>query len=128
MNQYHTCVEGYAKAVAPSFERSSTLVDSYQPEADLRAVIEQYRTGPFRPDAQVYESVTHDESDVVFGIDLRKWADLGTWNATAGTAEEKKEPKDLVPPVLSALLAALKEAYPGIPNDTGMCGYTFNAR
>ncbi|TCD61771.1 hypothetical protein EIP91_007949 [Steccherinum ochraceum] len=117
INQYHTCVEGYPKAIAPSFERSATLVASYQPEADLRALIEQYRTGPFRPEAQVYESVSHDESDVVFGIDLRKWADLGTWNHAAQTAEEKKDPKELVPPVLNALLNALVEAYMAMPND-----------
>ncbi|KAH8093805.1 hypothetical protein BXZ70DRAFT_949249 [Cristinia sonorae] len=117
LTQYHACLETYPKAAAPSYERSSTHLASYQPEADLRALIEQYRTGPFRPEPQVYESVAHDESDVVFGIDLRKWADLGTWNHSAGSAEEKKEPKDMVPPVLSALLTALKEAYPSLPDD-----------
>ncbi|THH16990.1 hypothetical protein EUX98_g9211, partial [Antrodiella citrinella] len=118
LTQYQTCVEGLTKAVAPSFEKSSALVASFQPEADLRALIEQYRTGPFRPEAQVYESVSHDESDVVFGIDLRKWADLGTWNHVAGAVEEKKEHKDLVPPVLSSLLHALQEAYQAMPNDS----------
>lgn len=77
--------------------------------------MERYRTGPFRPDPQVYESVAHDESDVVFGIDLRKWADSGTWGMNGGPEEKK----DLIPPVLTALLAALTEVYPKLPDDTG---------
>ncbi|KIK36317.1 hypothetical protein CY34DRAFT_16462 [Suillus luteus UH-Slu-Lm8-n1] len=38
---------------------------------------------------QLYESVAHDESDVVFGIDLRKWAE-GGWNALT-SGEERKD-------------------------------------
>ncbi|KAL4243387.1 hypothetical protein ABKN59_011332 [Abortiporus biennis] len=110
--QYQKCVESLPQAIAPSMERSSTLIASYQPEADLKVLIEQYRTGPFRPTAQVYESIAHDESDVVFGIDLRKWLEIGTW--TENGLEEKK---DLVPPVLTSLLTALTEAYPKLPND-----------
>jgi hypothetical protein len=76
--------------------------------------MERYRTGPFRPVPQLYESVAHDESDVVFGIDLRKWAE-GGWNAlTSG-----EERKDLIPPVLTALLDALTETYGRLPNDSG---------
>ena len=112
--QYQTCIEALSKGVNASVEHSSTLIASYQPEADLKALIEQYRTGPFRPMAHVYESVAHDESDVVFGIDLRKWADLGTWNST-GTEDKK----DTVPPALTTLLTALLEAYPKLPNDSG---------
>lgn len=82
----------------------------------MTALIERYRTGPFRPDAQVYESVAHDESDVVFGIDLRKWAE-GGWSMI--TSEEEK--KDVFPPVITALLAGLSEAYGKLPNDSGLC-------
>ena len=102
------------KALEPSFERSATLVASYQPDADLTALMERYRTGPFRPVPQLYESVAHDESDVVFGIDLRKWAE-GGWEALT-SGEEKKE---LIPPVLTAMLNALDEAYGRLQNDTG---------
>ena len=97
-----------------SIEHSSTLIASYQPEADLKALIEQYRTGPFRPSAHIYESVSHDEYDVVYGIDLRKWADLGTWSAS-GTEDKK----DTIPPVLSTLLSTLLERYPLLPSDAG---------
>lgn len=103
------------KSLEPSIERSATLIAAYQPESDLTALIERYRTGPFRPDAQVYESVAHDESDVVFGIDLRKWAE-GGWHALT-TGEEKKE---LIPPVITALLNGLHVAYEKLPNDSGL--------
>ena len=51
---------------------------------------------------------------MVFGIDLRKWAE-GGWSALT-SGEEKK---DLVPPVLTALLDALEVAYLKLPNDAG---------
>lgn len=115
LSQYHACLEGSPQVIGSSLERSSTLIASYQPEADLRALIEQYRTGPFRPTAHVYESVAHDEADVVFGIDLRKWADLGVWSPAGGSSENK----DVIPPVLVALFTALKEAYAKLPSDAG---------
>jgi hypothetical protein len=112
--QYQGTLANIPKALEPSIERSATLVASYQPDADLTALIERYRTGPFRPVPQLYESLAHDESDVVFGIDLRKWAEGGWDTLTSG--EEKKE---LIPPVLTALLDALNEAYDRLPNDAG---------
>ncbi|KAF8347678.1 hypothetical protein F5887DRAFT_953662 [Amanita rubescens] len=78
-----------------------TVLLQYQ-DSDLTALIERYRTGPFRPTAQIYESVSHDEADVVFGIDLRRWAEGGWHELTTG--EDKKE---LIPPV----------AYQQLPND-----------
>lgn len=109
--QYQGTVSNLPKTLEPSNKRSKTLITAFQPESDLTALIERYRTGPFRPDAQVYESVAHDESDVVFGIDLRKWAE-GGWSII--TSEEKK---NLVPPVLDALLQGLSEAYTRLPSD-----------
>ena len=66
------------------------------------------------PTAHVYESITHNEEDVVFGIDLRKWAD-GGWSAlrTGST------PKDAIPEVLSAMLNALNAIYVKLPDDLG---------
>ena len=68
-----------------------------------------------RPVPQLYESVAHDESDGVFGIDLRKWAKSG-WSAL--TSGGKK--KDLIPPVLTALLDAVEVAYLKLHNDAGV--------
>ena len=112
--QYQGTLANLPKVLKAIDDRSSTLVASYQPENDLKALIERYRTGPFHPTPQVYESVAHDESDVVFGIDLRKWAE-GGWD-TLSSGEQKKE---LYPNVLSALLGGLKEAYEKLPNDAG---------
>jgi hypothetical protein len=77
--------------------------------------MERYRTGSFRPEPQVYESVTHDESDVVFGIDLRRWAE-GSWSTISSPEDTGK--KDLIPPVITALLSGLDVAYAKLPNDT----------
>lgn len=112
--QYQGTLSNLPKSLEPSLDRQTTLVASYQPENDLTALIERYRTGPFRPEAQVYDGVAHDEFDVVFGIDLRRWAEGGWYALTTG--EEKK---DLVPPVLTALLDGLQRAYERLPNDNG---------
>ena len=105
----------FPKYFEPSIERSAILVTTFQPESDLTALVERYRTGPFRPEAQIYESVSHDEFNVVFGIDLRKWAE-GGWSAlTSGMPR-----KDVVPPVLTSLLMGLEDAYQALPNDAGM--------
>ncbi|KAL9713703.1 Rho-GTPase-activating protein 8 [Leucoagaricus gongylophorus] len=110
--QFQGTLANLPKAVYPSIERQATLIAAYQPESDLTALIERYRTGPFRPDPQISESFAHEESDVVFGIDLRKWAEGGWFTLTSG--EEKK---DIIPLVVTALLNGLDEAYPKMPND-----------
>ncbi|KAJ6581367.1 hypothetical protein B0H19DRAFT_1060957 [Mycena capillaripes] len=110
--QYHGTVSNLPKSLEPSNERSGTLIAAYLPESDLNALIERYRTGSFRPEAQVYESISHIETDVVFGIDLRRWAE-GGWD-TVSSGEPRKND---VPPVLPAMLTALTEAYGRLPND-----------
>ncbi|KAJ7587883.1 hypothetical protein C8J56DRAFT_940472 [Mycena floridula] len=99
--QFQGTISNIPKSLEPSMERSTTLIAAYQPEADLGALVERYRVGPFRPTAQVYESVAHDEADVLFGIDLRK----GDWG------DEK------VPPVLTALIKGVGKAYERVSSD-----------
>jgi hypothetical protein len=96
------------KSLEPSIERSATLIASYQPELNLTALIERYHTGPFRPYPLIYDSVAHDESDVVFSIDLRKWANGGWYALIHGEDATSRQP---IPPILTALLAALDVAY-----------------
>ncbi|KAJ7623327.1 hypothetical protein FB45DRAFT_980263 [Roridomyces roridus] len=109
--QYHGTLLNLPKALEPSNERSATLISAFLPESDLSALIERYRTGPYRPVAQIYESVSHVEADVVFGIDLR-WADRG-WDLV-GNGEARKHD---IPPVITGLLAGLTTAYARLPND-----------
>ncbi|KAJ7281780.1 hypothetical protein C8J57DRAFT_82609 [Mycena rebaudengoi] len=110
--QYHGTMSNLPKSLEPSNERSGTLIAAYLPESDLNALIERYRTGPFRPEAQVYESISHIETDVVFGIDLRRWAE-GGWDTVSSGAPRKHD----VPPVVTSLLSALSVAYEKLPND-----------
>jgi len=120
--QYQGTLSNVPKTLESIIERQTTLIAAYQPESDLTALIERYRTGPFRPDAQVYESISHDESDVVFGIDLRKWAE-GGWitevMSPEGSETGASGNKEEVPEVLTAMLKALEEKYQGLSSDDG---------
>ena len=107
--QYQGSIANLRKSYDASADRSSTLISAYNPDNDLKALIERYRTGPFRPRAHVFESITHEEGDAVFGIDLRKWAE-GGW----GTDEVRK---DSLPPILTTLLDNLNGAYGDIPDN-----------
>ena len=111
--QYHGTLSNLPTTLQPSLELSSTLIASFQPESDLNALIERYRTGPFRPVTHVYESAIHDGPDVIFGIDLRKWAGQAGWNDIKLLQTDGAEPeqKETIPPVVVGLLAALKASY-----------------
>lgn len=113
--KYHATVSSLPSKVQPSIDRVSTLIASYQPDTDLTALIERYRTGPFRPAPHVYESVSHDGTDVVFGIDLVKWAGEMGWAAVRVPEDEKK--KDAIPAILASLLQALEVAYGKLSSD-----------
>lgn len=118
--QYQGILANLPGALSVSLERSSVAISSYQPDNDLIAFIERYRSGPFRPNPHVYESITHDQPDIVFGIDLRTWAGEGGWNAVRANEEQKEyEKQDIVPNVVTDLLAGLTEAYKKLANDAG---------
>jgi hypothetical protein len=120
--QFHGTLANLPRGLEAPLERSASHIAAYLPDSDLSALIERYRTGPFRPQPQVYESVAHDESDVLFGIDLRRWSE-GGWDALHGEAQNKP----LIPPVLTVLLEGLQQAYPKLPNDDGeSCFCAFN--
>ena len=111
--QFHGTLSNLPRALEAPLERSASHIAAYLPDSDLSALIERYRTGPFRPHPQVYESVAHDESDTLFGIDLRRWSD--GWSSPHDEAQNKL----LVPPVLTTLLDGLTQAYLKMPNDPG---------
>ena len=110
--QFHGTLSNLPRALEAPLERSASHIAAYLPDSDLSALIERYRTGPFRPRPQVYESVAHDDSDVLFGIDLRRWSE-GGWDTLHGETQNRP----LIPPVLTALLDGLQQAYPKLPND-----------
>jgi len=112
--QFHGTLANLPRALEAPLERSASHIAAYLPDSDLSALIERYRTGPFHPQPQVYESLAHDESDVLFGIDLRRWSE-GGWSTLHGEAQDKPP----IPPVLTALLDGLQQAYPKLPNDGG---------
>ena len=112
--QYQGTLSTLSKKIQPSIEHSSTLIAAFQPESDLVALMERYRTGPFRPTAHVYESVAHDTTDVFFGLDLRKWAGESKWPELRVAPDDRK---DSIPPVLTALLSALKSQYAKMQSD-----------
>jgi hypothetical protein len=114
LHQYQGSVASMRKVFDSSVDRSATFISSYNPDSDLNVLIERYRTGPFRPTPHTYDSMAHDESDVVFGIDLRKWAE-GGWS----TIHNGEERKDQVPPMLSTLLNALNDKYQKISDHEG---------
>ena len=107
--QFHGTLSNLPRALESPLERSASHIAAYLPDSDLSALIERYRTGPFRPHPHVYESVAHDESDVLFGIDLRKWFAL----------HDEAQNKPMVPSVLTTLLDGLTQAYLKLPNDLG---------
>lgn len=112
--QFHGTLSNLPRALEAPLERSASHIAAYLPDSDLSALIERYRTGPFRPHPHVYESVAHDESDILFGIDLRRWSE-GGWSSPHGEAQNKL----LVPMVLTTLLDGLTQAYLKLPNDLG---------
>ncbi|WRT69442.1 uncharacterized protein IL334_006428 [Kwoniella shivajii] len=116
-----TVLKNYDEALAKLPERLNALqkgtslgVEAFNPEADIKALIEGNRTGPFRPHPQVYESLETDLPDVNFGIDLRRWSGEHGWKSLVSAPPR---PKGAIPVVLKALLKAMSEMYQGIPDD-----------
>ena len=121
--QYRGSIANLRKSHNASADRSSTLINAYDPDNDLKALNERYRSGPFHPRAHVFESITHEEGDAVFGIGLRKWAE-GGW----GSEEVRK---DCLPPILTTLLDNMNDAFGDVQVSGTLfseCGKTVNHR
>ena len=103
-----------------SSQRSSALDDSFSPEGDLRALIERYRTGPFRPTPPFDDTAYHAGSEATFGIDLRRamiYADeIEAPEERVGAVVRLKTG---VPVVLTSMLQYLTRMYRFMANDDG---------
>ncbi|KAK6908958.1 hypothetical protein I203_102965 [Kwoniella mangroviensis CBS 8507] len=116
-----TVLKHYDEALAKlpqklrELQQGTTLgVEAFNPEADIKALIEGNRTGPFRPHPHIYESLETDIPDVNFGIDLRRWSGEHGWKSLVSAPPQ---PKGAIPEALEALLKALTEMYEGVPDD-----------
>nr|XP_019009105.1 GTPase activating protein [Kwoniella pini CBS 10737]OCF47886.1 GTPase activating protein [Kwoniella pini CBS 10737] len=116
-----TVLKHYDEALAKLPDRLRELqkgtslgVEAFNPEADIKALIEGNRTGPFRPHPHVYESLETDMPDVNFGIDLRRWSGEHGWKSLVSAPSR---PKGAIPEALEALLSALKDMYQAVPDD-----------
>lgn len=113
LGQYQSALAALPKAFNASLTRCSPLLDAFNPESDVTALIERARTGPFRPTAHLFESRQLGEyaADGVFGLDLRKWG-AAAWGDGEGAG-------DAIPGVITSLLEALSEKYKVLPSDDG---------
>ncbi|PLW41724.1 hypothetical protein PCASD_05652 [Puccinia coronata f. sp. avenae] len=85
------------------------LNESFSPEGDVSALVERYRTGPFRPSPVLFNSYRSHETRVNFGIDLSRWHN----SQQVDDSEEFNE----TPPLLTRLMAVLEKSYPKMSND-----------
>ncbi|KAI8460687.1 hypothetical protein BY996DRAFT_4574368 [Phakopsora pachyrhizi] len=108
-------IMGFNAAVATLIPRmremashANVLNESLSPEGDISALVERYRTGPFRPTPVQFHSCRDHDVRFNFGIDLGKWQD----------AQDESELTNIpgVPLVLSRLLENLEKKYPKIPS------------
>lgn len=115
LKQYEAALSRLPTRLAALQESTTLSVEAYNPDADLKALIEGNRTGPFRPQPHLYESLEVDQPEVSFGIDLRKWSgDVGGWKSAA---QAPKREKGAIPDVLSALLRGIEELGEGANDD-----------
>ena len=119
----------YQRAVAPladdlhaSVERTQLLPGRLQPAAHLQHLMQEYKTGPFRPAPVAFKPYYHDDLNAVagllragFGMDL-----VSTAKGAALAAQESSQrtghassllAMPTLPPVLHALLSALQRSY-----------------
>ncbi|KZF26895.1 rho-GTPase-activating protein-like protein [Xylona heveae TC161] len=81
--------------------------ETVQPLADLRYLLENYRTGPFIPKVQVYENYYNSVDEQTFGVDLEARA----------RADRKR-----VPIIVTTILTYLDEHYPDLEGDEARRG------
>ena len=72
LSEYVTALQPLPGRLSDMESSSKLSVEAFNPEADLKALIEGNRTGPFRPQPHIYDSIESDMPDVNFGLDLRR--------------------------------------------------------
>ena len=113
LKQYEEALSRLPNRLAALQPSTALSVEAFNPDADLKALIEGNRTGPFKPKPMIYESLETDVPEVNFGIDLRRWAGDQGWKAVKAPSR----PKGSVPEALEGLLKGLEGMYQEIPQD-----------
>lgn len=114
LKHYEEALGKLPKRIADLQAGTALAVEAYNPDADLKALIEGSRTGPFRPRPHIYESVENDAPVVNFGVDLRRWSGETAWKSLVNAPSRAK---DAIPEVLQALLQAANELGAGLADD-----------
>lgn len=114
LKHYEATLGKLPKRLADLQEGTALAVEAFNPDADLKALIEGSRTGPFRPRPHIYESVENDAPVVNFGIDLRRWSGETAWKSLVHAPDRAK---DAIPEVLEALLKAAVELGADVSDD-----------
>ncbi|PNS20533.1 Rho-GTPase-activating protein 8 [Sphaceloma murrayae] len=81
--------------------------ETVQPQADLRYLLENYRTGSFVPRVQIYENYYNQVGEQIFGVDLEARA----------RADRKR-----VPIIVTTILTFLDNKYPELEGDQARRG------
>ncbi|WVQ79532.1 hypothetical protein IAT38_001631 [Cryptococcus sp. DSM 104549] len=113
LKQYEEALEKLPTKLLALQKGTSLSVEAYNPEADIKALIEGNRTGPFRPNPHIYESIESDAPEVNFGINLRRWSGEHGWKSLVNAPSRPKG----IPEALEAMLTALSEMYEGISEE-----------
>ena len=121
LNEYEEALARLPERLQGLSASTSLSVETFNPEADVKALIEGSRTGPFRPHPHVYESAESELPEVNFGIDLRRWSGEQGWKSMVNAPSRTKV---AIPEALEAMLLAMTEMYQGVPDD----GETHSAR
>ena len=112
LQQYGEAMARLSPRLSALTESTALSIEAFNPDADLKALIEGNRTGPFRPQPHTYDSI--DMPDVHFGIDLRRWSGELGWK---GMMNAPPRPKGSIPEVLDVMLRCMREMYKGLPDD-----------
>jgi hypothetical protein len=68
LKQYEAALARLPTRLGDLQQSTSLSVEAFNPEADLKALIEGNRTGPFRPRPTIYESLESDVPEVLEGL------------------------------------------------------------
>ncbi|PSK43686.1 Rho-GTPase-activating protein 8 [Elsinoe australis] len=101
------CLSNVIPSLQSTVDKMMLFQETIQPQADLRYLLENYRTGSFVPRVQIYENYYNQIGDQIFGVDIEARA----------RADRKR-----VPIIVTTLLTYLDNKYPELEGDEARRG------